>query len=180
MYIEYSLSKDDLLKFYMDNHTRLLRYFQKSLCFNLVLIGPYIIFFKNSSVNNSIRILYPFFAILIIVLFRKKFIFFITKKDIEITYSNPKYAYLTELTKLNINDEYISIDTKFGKKVIAINSVKNVYYLESYIYLNTLNGCFLIIPLSAFNTDSDIKEFLYYIKCNDKIEIKSKNQMRIY
>ncbi|UYZ33640.1 YcxB family protein [Clostridium beijerinckii] len=170
MDIEFKISRDELINFNMKYIVNTKIYKKQIRAYvglvSFILLGL-ILLLRSILYTETIIIMY------IIFFFSRKKIFdrSLRRKLLKI-YGTDKLTDTFEATHLKIMEKGIKTNTKFSEKVHNWNSIKGLYLLEEYIFIPTMNGESLVIPLWSLSSMEDKKLFLDTIINNTNLELK--------
>ncbi|NOW05386.1 YcxB family protein [Clostridium beijerinckii] len=170
MEIEFKISKDELIAFNMKYIVNTKTYKQQIRAYAVlaffILLGLMILL-RSALYTVTIIIMY------IIFFFSRKKIFnrSLRRRFLRI-YGTNKLTDTFETTHLKFIEKGIKTNTRFSEKIHNWNSIKGLYLLEQYIFIPTMNGESLVIPILSFSSMDDKKLFLDTIIKNTNLELK--------
>ncbi|WP_026885680.1 YcxB family protein [Clostridium beijerinckii] len=170
MEIEFKISRDELIAFNMKYIVNTKTYKKQIRVYvgfvSFILLGLILLL-------GSILYIETVIIMYIIFFFSRKKIFdrSLRRKLLRI-YGTDKLTDTFEAKHLKLIEKGINTNTKFSEKIHNWNSIKGLYLLEEYIFIPTINGESLVIPLSSLSSMEDKKLFLDTIINNTNLELK--------
>lgn len=170
MEIDFKISKDELIDFNMKYIVGTKTYKQEIRAYAIfaffVIIG--MIFLLRSTLYTVTGVI-----MYIIFSFSKKRIYnrALRKRFLK-TYETDKLADVFETTHLKFIEKGLKTNTKFSEKIHNWNAIKGLYLLEQYVFIPTMNGESLVIPILAFESVDQKKLFLDTIIKNTNLELE--------
>ncbi len=170
MEIEFKVSMDELINFNMKYIVNTKIYKKQIRTYvglvSFILLGLMVLLGST---------LYTVTIIIIYIIFffsRKKIFNRSLRRRLLRIYGTDKLIGTFETTHLKLMEKGIKTNTKFSEKVHNWNSIKGLYLLEEYIFIPTMNGESLVIPLWSLSSMEDKKLFLDTIINNTNLELK--------
>ncbi|URZ15663.1 hypothetical protein CLFE_017090 [Clostridium felsineum DSM 794] len=131
--------------------------------------------------KNLNNLLINIVALLTINLLMKiKFASYIFEKIFQKKYNYKKYSSNFKLTKLDINENYLTLITELDEKHYTFESIYDIHLVDIYIVIRTTVQMDIFIPNRAFKSDLNKQSFLNKICKLTNLKVKEFFPIDIY
>ncbi|MFL0252498.1 hypothetical protein ACJDT4_18970 [Clostridium neuense] len=175
MEINYTISKEELVNFHIKHVTETKNYKDATIgntIFMILLIFLVFMLSKSSFYTISTSIM-----CFVFLLFRKKYMLIRIRQKLDKIFSFEKYNNYFEPTKLIIDEYGLNLSTNLSQKTYKWNSLKDLYLIDSYIFIRTTTHDDILIPIESFTLPENKDFFINSIIDNTNLRLRNQYPM---